>query len=285
MIVMEAAQETVPAALAREVSVLSSLAHCGWLNTQQLQALCFHGFAISTVRTTLRYFEEAGWVHHVRWRVGSPDGGHIWAILPKGVRVLERYLPVTPQLMQDLSRPSSALEQEEWRVQLAVRSFVTRFVLEARHQPLLATASVTLPTNTRRSELDCPRIEPDVSLFIEWERQTTQSSNWLPWTSPPSACGRPTQYALYCDRTVALSYLPWLIRTWTASVTTEPRIIVLLLNSEDRQVAARNVLNELDSKAPLRVAIWADLEHGIFQGNWRNGVDQPTSFQALDDLT
>ena len=50
----------VDTATQRDIAVLSALAQLGWLTTEQVHALCFLGTMVSTVRTTLRYFREAG---------------------------------------------------------------------------------------------------------------------------------------------------------------------------------------------------------------------------------
>ncbi len=276
MISTEAVEETEVTPLTRELNVLSSLAHFGWLNTQHLHALCFHGMAVATVRTTLRYFEEAGWVRHVRWRLGSPDGGHVWAIQFKGIRLLEQYLPVVPQIVSDLSRPTSALEQEEWRIQVTVRNFVTRFVLEARQRPLIATASLSVPSRTWQHALAAPRITPDAILSLVWERPKIQLSSWLPWTDSAPPGGRPTQFALYCDRTATISHLSWFIHTVTADVQDKPRIAVLVLGSAERQAAAQDTMRQLGRQPACRIATWAELEHGLFSCHGQAAVVQPT---------
>lgn len=277
-------EDTEATPLTRELSVLSSLSQFGWLTTQQLHALCFQGMAVSTVRTTLHYFEEANWVHHVRWRIGAPDGGHIWAIQLKGIRTLQQYLPAVPRIVCDLSRPTCALEQEEWRVQLAIRNFMTRFVLETRQRPLVAVASVALPTTTWQHALATPRIQPDFSLSLAWDPAVVQSSIWLPWTDPASADAEsvralPARFALYCDRTARASHLAWLIRTVTAETTGELQLPIVVLRSEDRRAAAQEALCQIDPQPVCHVVTWAELEYGLLARRWRDH-DQPAMCQS-----
>ncbi len=66
---VNASHRNVDPTLQRDIAVLSALAHLGWLTTEQVHALCFPGAMVSTVRTTLRYFREAGWVYAARWRI------------------------------------------------------------------------------------------------------------------------------------------------------------------------------------------------------------------------
>ena len=256
--------------LARDLGVLSSLVHFGWLNTQQLQALCFPGAALATVRTTLHAFEEANWIQHVRWRIGPPDGGYIWAVRRKGIRILTQYFPIVPQIVTDLARPSSALEQEEWRVQLLIRTFVTRFVVEARRHPLLAACTVTLPPQTWQPDVAGPHLEPGARLAIVWDPPTRHEPSWLPWTSIAPLIGRPTQYALYCDRQVPAEQLKWLVAGWVERARVEQHIPVLLLNNAERYCLAIAALAPLRAEQPMRLTTWPDLQHSIVRGLWRD---------------
>lgn len=277
--------DTEVTSLGRELSVLSSLSQFGWLTTQQLHALCFQGMAVSTARTTLHYFEEANWVYHVRWRIGGPECGHIWAIQLRGIRTLEQYLPTARQIVSDLSRPTSALEKEEWRVQLAVRNFMTRLVLEARQRPLVAAASFAVPGNSWQHALVAPLIQPDLTLSLAWEQAVVQSSTWLPWIDTVDADAEaarvlPAHFALYCDRTASASHLSWLMRTVATESIGKPAMPVVVLRNEDRRAAAQDALYQIASPPVCRIVTWAELEQGLSARLWRGDSRPPLLHSA-----
>ncbi len=176
---MEYVRGALDSGLTSDVAILTALAHCGWLATNHLHALCLPGAVVATVRTTLRYLAEARWIVPIRWRIGVPDGGHAWAITPQGVALLTRYLPVErPQVINDLGRPRSAVEQAEWVVQRLVRDLVVRLVHEARQAAVLAALT--------------PRFAPwppvwggaeaaDSVLQIAWHPPRQQAAQWVPW--------------------------------------------------------------------------------------------------------
>src|SRR3712207_6058476 len=134
--------------LKRDVATLSTLAHLHCGTVQHLHALCFPHHARATVRVSLHYLAAAGFVAQSTWqtkrvsRMRGPEtreeGGQVWTLTPKGHALLQQYVPDVPPLAWiDLARPSTALEHEEWRVRLDVRTLLIRLVLEARSAALL----------------------------------------------------------------------------------------------------------------------------------------------------
>jgi hypothetical protein len=256
MEVTEATQKMPLTDLSREFRVLSSLAYFGWLDSQQLQALCFPDSTMSTVRTTLHYFEEAGWVHHVRWCIGPPDGGHIWATRSKGIQMIERSVSIVPHPVSDLARPTTAIEREEWRVQLAIRTLVTRLVLRARQQPLLASLALTLPPTTWQAALADPGLEPDAVLSIGPDGRRRQQSTWLPWVPSAPLAASSVAFAIYGDRSTPDEHLPSLVRSLACAQHATPYVIVVVLNSEARLAVAQNTVNEIHAARSAHVTTW-----------------------------
>lgn len=187
-----------------EVAVLSTLAQLGWVTTEHIHALCFPHSARATVRVALRAFEDAYWVQRARWRAKGAPGSHIWTLLPKGKHLLAQYgsLP-TRQHIFDIDRPSTALEHNEWRIGLAVRTLITRLICEARQVALLAQCSVLLPNPWHGLFVDdVMQLPPDVIFSITWQPHVVYAATWLPWASSPNmdvhACTN--HYAVFFDR-------------------------------------------------------------------------------------
>ncbi len=259
---------SLEAALNNDLAVLHTLAHVGWLTTQQVQALCFPGYTIATVRLRLRYLQEAHWIEHVRWRVSPSGGGHIWSITRQGVGIAERYLPVpVPTLISDLGRPTTALEQNEWRIRLAIRNLVVRLILAARRLALLSSLELTLPPYAWPPELAVPTMQPDVELAINWHPPTVKTDTWLPWSDLPSGADQTTHYVIYVERSTGLSHATWLPKACTARTEQEAQIPVVVLQQADRYEHIQEQLcsHDVDS---IRLSTWPSLEAGLLEGAW-----------------
>ncbi len=211
--------------LPREVAVLQTLAYVGWLTTEQMHALCFPSSVVATVRTVLRALEDAHWIYHVRWRIKAATKSHIWAITPVGFQVATHYGTTGASYYSaDLGRPSTALEHTEWHIRLAVRTLVTRLVLEGRRAALLAQFSVLFPDFRSASFLgDTAGLPPDLVLAIVWSPNKTHAVTWLPWTANANygAHTPATHYALFFDR-ISWSHLLDNQRTVQPSVRVVP---------------------------------------------------------------
>ena len=271
------------AALKCDLAVLNTLTHVGWLNMQLWQALCFPGLTIATVRTRLRYLEEAHWIEHIRWRVGPNNGGQIWSITWQGFQMVERYLPVLAlRVAPDLTRPTTALEQEEWRVRLAIRTFVVRLILAARQRPLLSSFTLTLPQIGWPSALGGPALRPDGELSIAWQPAVVKPDNWLPWPSMTTDVVAAVRYPIYIDRAVELSHLSWLVEACAAEPSEQRCIPVVVLQREDHYRQAKQELEALSLQRSVRLATWVALDASIIQGGWRE-QDQAAPLGVLGE--
>ena len=126
-----------------DIAALVTLARFGWVLTEHLHQLCFPDRLVSTVRSHLTGFQNAGWVSKLRWRSGELGRGQGWAITPRGLDAAANYGPVDPICIpQNTGRPCTPLEHIEWRVQIHLRDVITRLVQGARDEALLATLSI-----------------------------------------------------------------------------------------------------------------------------------------------
>jgi hypothetical protein len=192
----------------RELRVLRTLAHVGWLTTEQLHALCFPSDVMATVRTTLRQLEQAGWICHARWRIKSTSGSNVWGIGYKGPFILSRYGADVPPNLLNLTRPSTAMEHEEWFVCAQARLLLVRLVLNARCNSLLCHIDVRFAdTNPARGSAGGGADQPDALLAIAWTPPVVHTSTWLPWLDPPQHADatRTVRYACFFARSVPLA--------------------------------------------------------------------------------
>src|SRR3954453_2462005 len=121
--------------LKRDGAILSTLAHFQCATVHQLHPLCFPSHTLATARITLYYLAEAHFIARSNWRLKreSHERGQVWTLTAKGHALLQRYVQHTPPLTHiDLARPSSAIEHEEWRVRIQIRTLLVRLLLEAR---------------------------------------------------------------------------------------------------------------------------------------------------------
>ncbi|GAC1519886.1 MAG: hypothetical protein NVS2B7_40590 [Herpetosiphon sp.] len=274
-----ATDEGFESALHGDLAVLHSLAQAGWMNTQQLQALCFPGYSVMAVRTRLHYLEEATWIGHVRWRLGPSAGGQTWSITRRGRLVVERYLPVDIQWQAcESGRPTTALERAEWRIGLAIRDLVVRLILAARRSALVCTLSVQIPPRVCPAELDNPCPQPDFELIIEWQPPVLKPNTWLPWLETARMATSAVCYAVYIDRAMALSPLTWPARITAVSSSASAKVPILVTSNADRHTFLKQQNSSSDQRGMCLIN-WSELEHGLLQGQWRDDAARPRSYE------
>ncbi len=278
---VNASLPTVDTATQRDIAVLSSLAQLGWLTTEQVHALCSQGTMVSTVRTSLRYFREAGWVHAARWRIRGCGGSQLWAITAKGQDLVARYLPVAvPYQLLDLGRPSTALEHAEYRLQLLLRSFIVQLILEARQTACLAQLDVALHQPAILAYASCQRtITPDASLSVVWHSPVMQSATWLPWLTRAIDAEWTIYYPIYLARTVHRDCLTQIIDTCKTPTAGRRSIPTLILHHEEQLAVAQQALQVLSHQHPVRLSTWERLETGITREAWLDGHGRACSLQ------
>ncbi len=272
--------------LTRDVAVLSTLAHVAWLTTDQLHALCFPETKLATVRTALRYYEEAGWLRRARWGISGCPKHHVWTITTKGNTIVARYTPihVQPQFV-DLSRPSTALEQDEHRVQMVVRTFLVRLILEARARPCLAQLSVTLKGGTpAHSGVPFAAIAPDAMLSVVWEPARRQAAIWLPWRDGAQHTDHLMHYPLYVDRAVHPDQHAVMFAERDAPSATHPCIPLLICDHDDRLRAVQHTLQARMPQQAVRMSTWTRLERGITEHTWQDAAGHACTLRPEADM-
>lgn len=274
MLSVSSAGDGLDAAVKREVAVLSTLAHLGSLSIQHLHALCFPNCMLATARTHLRYLEDAGYVRHARWRIKASSGyqGQMWTITTKGARMAEHYLPsAASHQILDLARPSTALEHEEWRVRIDVRSFLVKLIMEARRRPLLAHLALAQPRvwpaalNTGGYDL-----VPDITLSIVWQPGHANPMDWLPWQSGPSAhAGQPVEYAIWVDRNLGEFPVDRLLEGGVVC-NGHSKATTCVVRGSEHYALAQDQNARLHQPVGVRLVTWEMLEEGIIAGGWRD---------------
>lgn len=253
--------------VARDLAVLTALAHLGWLTTEQLHTLCFADASRVTVRLTLRALAEAGWLAPIRWWIGSRRGGQLWAVLPKGVEQLQRYRPVVaPCVPRDLGRPSSALERAEWMAQCVTRSFVVMLIQAARQTAVLAAMEIALPPWPPDQSCLAP---PDARLTIVWAPAQRQTGTWLPWSESALDATGAQRYQLHIVRAGdpdPARLVPPLGRT------SHLAILLFQTAAHYEQTQARLLRT---NTIPVRLTTWDTLAAGLSGAVWRDAVGQP----------
>jgi len=210
----------------------------------------------------------------------------VWLLGAKGHDLLQRYIPhVPPQARLDLARPSTALEHEEWRVRLHLRTLLLRLVLEARRAPLLQALEIQLPRTRSWPTAwgQAPQSEPDALVSVVWSPATSQRDDWLPWLpSRPVPTGA-IHYPIYLERTHALSELAELLPIWAATWPEPRHIPVVVLRDDDRYTVACRELANLQPAAPVCLTTWTALDAGIGHDLWWNARDAADTSQPLLD--
>ena len=136
-------------AVAFELAVLHTLAQLWYATTDQLHTTCFPDEASSRARLSLATLRAAGCLDLTPWRLPHvcQERGSVWTLTRAGGAVLAAYggtLVAGP--LEALDVPSTALERDEWRVRMAVRSLIVRLIVQARRSPLLADLRVQVRT-------------------------------------------------------------------------------------------------------------------------------------------
>ncbi len=267
---MEANVGRFDTAVRCDLSVLATLAHINWLNTQQLQALCFPGYSLGTVRTRLRHLQKARWIEAVRWRVGEPQGGQFWTISRQGTVIARRYfmLPATVSEVE-VVRPSTALEQQEWCAQAMLRTLIVRLILEARERALLSHLALDLRCEYIRPAMHNVSTKPDTEINIVWEPATMKGADWLPWLMSSQPPDHATRYAIYIDRPAAATPFLWIAEERPLEVA-ERSIAIFVLHSDERHAAFQQRLQGLPVSRPIRTSSLSTLTTGISSRVWLN---------------
>lgn len=275
-----ATKRALDATVKRDVAVLTALAYAGWLTTEQLHRLCFPGYVLATTRITLRAFGEAGWIRQVRWRIAPQSHDHLWIITSKGLEVVGRYHDVrSVKIPYDLRRPSTALEQQEWRIQVAVRHFVTALILAARRSSLLADLAVQLPCWPPLGHVTVP----DAVFTIVWRPAVTQGPSWLPWpvTQPP-VYQSALQYPLHLDRSLD-AHGAIVVLDAATNPAGPSQIPIIVLRSEERRRFVQHRLQSLPAERPVRLGTWEALEGDIEQDGWYDSHGNCCTLQPCPD--
>ncbi len=271
--------------LQRDVAILSTLAHLHYATIQQIHALCFPYRTVATARMTLHYLAEANFVAHSNWRVRrlvyyhgqgqvmSREHGQVWTLTAKGNDLLQRYVPRVPPLARiDLARPCSAVEHEEWRVRLHVRTLLVRLLLEARATAVLNCVEVQLPWNASWPTAwgSVPFPEPDALIAVVWQPAERLPADWLPWLAPGPTPSGAVRYPIYLERAHAQTNVSEALPTWAQLWPTPGHIPVLILQDEDRYASTCEQLASVHHTLPLRLSTWTALEAGLAQEQWRD---------------
>ena len=261
--------------LQRDVAILSTLAYLHCATAQQLHALCFPYHTIATTRTTLYYLAEAHFIARTPWRLKreSDERGQVWALAAKGHDLLQRYIPHLPPLARiDLARPSTALEHEEWRVRLQVRTLLVRLLLAARQTPLLLAIEVQLPWNaswpTARGDVPLPG--PDACVAITWHPAERKAADWLPWLEPSPTQATTILHPIYVERTHARTNLASMLPAWSQNWPDQHLLPVVILQDEGRYAPTLQQLHTLPQAPAVRLGTLAALEGGLPQAQWRD---------------
>ena len=268
------------ARLKRDLAVLKTLAHLGCTTFQHLHALCFPGCVAATARGALAHLCAADAITHTRWmlRHTNQQRGQIWALTTKGFDLLRRYEALPPTMLDiDLGRPSTAVEHDEWRVRMDVRTLIVALIVQARRAAFLTQLRMTLPhTWPTAFGREC---RPDAVLHIVWQAPSMKHSDWLPWPEAMSVRAQPIHYPIYLDRTAATSPVCWVQHAAGAVPVDYPCVAVVVLNSEERYIQAQQELTALRYHEPVRLNTWQALAAGVASTPWRDIQGRVCSLQ------
>ncbi len=267
-------------ALQRDIAILSTLAQIHYATVPQLHALCFPYHTVATARLTLYYLAEAHFIARSTWRLKreNRERGQVWTLTSKGHDLLRRYLPHVPPLPKiDLARPSTALEHEEWRVRLQLRSLLVRLLLDARRGAVLCCLEVQFPGHvgwpTAWGHTAAP--VPDALIFVVWHPAEQQPADWLPWLAPSVLPTDALCYPIYVERTHAQTSVAELLPVWAEIWPTPLHIPVVIFQDQERYGATLQHLATLPHLPALRLATWAALEGDLAQDQWRDEHGRP----------
>jgi hypothetical protein len=276
-------------ALRRDVAILSTLAHLHSATIQQIHALCFPYHALATTRTTLRYLAEAHFVAHSSWRLKheSYERGQVWVLAARGHDLLQRYAPHVPPLARiDLGRPSTAVEHEEWRVRLQVRTLLVRLLLEARQRPLLQCIEVQLPWSASWPTAwgQAPLPDPDACMIVAWHPAERKAGDWLPWLEAEAPQGAMIHHPIYLERIHARTNLVAMLLAWSGSMPDGQQVPLVILQDEDRCAPALQQLQALREIPAVRLTSWAAMSMGLAQAQMRDEHGLACALRPLQDV-
>lgn len=250
-------------------TVLATLAHLGCATLSQLHALCFPQAFASTVRLALMALVEAGLITHSHWRLAQGERCQVWTITTKGLAQVRRDLPHLANVhAPDLNRPSTPREKDEWSVRIEVRSWIVRFVMEARQQPVCASA--TLSTSLLYPVPLAPDgpPQPDALIGLTWESATTQAPDWLPWIGSTTTEAPRTRYPVYVERIGHPKALErWIRHCTQAGKDSTP---LLILTSPDRYQDVANLFPQAHHDSPIRLCSRVEIGRGFLRAPWRD---------------
>ncbi len=261
--------------LQRDVAILSTLAHLHCATVVQLHALCFPYHTLATARITLHYLAEASFINRSSWRLKheSAERGQVWTLAARGHDLLQQYVPHIPPLARlDLGRPSTAMEREEWRIRLQVRTLLLGLLLESRTTPLLHYLEIQLPgtTNWPAAWGNAAHLEPDALVSVVWHPAERQQGDWLPWLGAGPLPASAIHYPIFVERMHTQAELAELVPLWAAAGPAPQHMSVVILRNEDRYTATSKYLATLPLATPLRLATWAELDGGTTHRLWRD---------------
>ncbi len=275
--------------LKRDVAILSTLAHLHCATFSQLHALCFPFHTLGTARLTLRYLAEANFIARSTWRLKyeRDERGQVWVLSAKGIDVLQRYAPHVPPLARiDLGRPSTAVEYEEWRIRLQVRTLLIRLLLEARQTPLLHALEIRLPWSaswpTAWGQVPLP--DPDACISVTWRPAERQGVDWLPWLDPGPAHQHTIHHPIYLERAYAQTNLLDLVPAPSQCRPNEQVVPLLVLRDEARRLPILEHVQALPEAPAMRLATWAALDEGLTHALWLDERGATCALQPHDVL-
>jgi hypothetical protein len=266
--------------LRRDVAILSTLAQLHCATIPQLYALCSPNHTLTTVRTSLFYLAEAHCIAHSTWRVRglTRERGQVWVLTAKGHETLRRYSPHFPPLACiDLGRPSTALEYEEWRVRIWIRTMLVRFLLHARYTSFLNRLEFQLPWNPSDLVPSKPTLppEPDATVLVVWHPAERQPNDWLPWLVPLPASQSVSQsvvcYPIFVERTHARIDIASLVSSWSATSIPSHYVPLVILQDEARSAEVHTQVSMLPAASSIRIVTRTALEGDTGPERFSNG--------------
>lgn len=266
-------------AVACELTLLHTVAHVGFATTDQLHTTCFLDEASSTVRLHLAAQRSAGCLALTPWRLPRvcQERGSVWTLTPTGRTTLYTYgVSVEAPATSTLAVPSTALERDEWRVRMAVRSLIVRLIVQARRSPTLADLRVQVRTDWPTPYAP-PRLHGDAQLDLVWTPATVHPRDWLPWTTGAPLHGAATRYLVYIDRPLAVDAL--LHRALPCARHADATVVILWQTAERLAQALHYlpVIGTLD--CPIRMTTHDLLDRDLVDANWRDAHGRPCSLR------
>ncbi len=260
--------------LRRELACLRLLTHLGCATLPQLQTACFPQAALSTVRYQLRRLCDAGWLTHSPWYLPrtNHERGQVWTITLRGRAFLNQYDPAPPFTGPlDLGCPTTALERDEWRIRLAVRTFVIQLIHAARQHPFLAHLHVAAPLSWPTPLVGVGPVVLEALLRIAWEPAVQQDAYWLPWPAAPDVAATTVTYRVFVDRGGPLDALVTRAERGAARATD---VLLLIADTPERLHALCALVHGATRRTPVRLTCWAALAERTCMDGWFDAYGQ-----------